>query len=273
MILQGCLCGKVGRRRDFFEKARLERDGLFLYSLELNLGDHLSGNITNMAPLDIQLLTDDAKIAQICRDYWDCDENGKFPIPVAQVAKNHGLKTNEITGFVYENCNVFSEDYTCSKCGDMPGIDNRTSYSQMLRSGGRKIVCFSCQEEVNRLAQAERDLAKAKREADLNRRREAVELHYSLRSDQAPDVHSLTLEDVVYLLSFVRAAASEDLTVCSPLNSFARRLAPTDDYARAIVIHLYEKRLIQVHPQSPLDAFLFEEGNPTTSILLRSIGL
>ncbi len=215
-----------------------------------------------MAPLDIQMLTDDEKIAQVCHDYWDCDENGKFPVQVAQVARNHGLKSNEITEFVYDNCNVFSEDYTCSKCGDMPAIDNRTAYSQMVKSGGRKIVCFSCQEEVNRLAQAERDLAKAEREAELNRQREAIQQHYSLISNQAPDVHSLTLEDVVYLLSFVRAAASEDFTVCAPLNSFARRLAPTYDYAQEIVIHLYEKRLLQVHPQSPLDAFLFEEEQP-----------
>ncbi len=217
-----------------------------------------------MAPLEIDLLTEDEKIAQTCRDYWDCDENGKFRIPVAQVAKDHGLKNNEVTIIVHQNCNVFSADYIYSNCGDMPDVANRSVYQQVVRSGGRETICHSCQEEANRLAKAERELAKAEREVELDRRRQVIAMHYPLKSDEAPDVHSLTLEDVVYILSFARAVASEDLTLCLPLESCLSAFAPTTDYSVEIVEHLRQRNLIRVHPGSSIDAFPFRDGQPLT---------
>ena len=213
------------------------------------------GDYLYMAPLEIDLLTEDEKIAQTCRDYWDCDENGKFRIPVAQVAKDHGLKNNEVIGIVHQNCNVFSADYICSNCGDMPDIENRSIYLQIVRSGGKEVVCPSCQEEMN-------NLAKAKREAELELQRAAIKTNYPLISGEAPDVHSLTLEDVVYLLSFIRVTASEDFLFCLPVESCTSRLAPTRDYRHEIVTHLHNAGLIRVHPGSSLDSFIFEEGQP-----------
>lgn len=79
---------------------------------------------------------------------------------------------------------------------------------------------------------------------------------------QLTDIHSLNFIDAVYLLSFIRVAASESLSVFGPLNSIGDRLSPSQGYNMEILCHLLAENLIMLHPDSPSEAFSFENETP-----------
>lgn len=224
-----------------------------------------------MISLRLEMLTDDEETVQICKDYWECDENGKFTFTVAELTQRYSIKSfqsESISRIAYNNCNAYSANVVCSRCNQPFVFENRKVYQQAVRHPEQ--VCSECQEENIAILRAEREAAlalqKAQEEAALKQRRDAIQKVYALGSPRVPDIHALTLEDAVYLLSFVRVAASEDLTIYGPVVNAVERLSPTSDYSVEIVKHLMAKNLIVVHPDSSPDAFDFKEEKVTYNV-------
>ena len=205
--------------------------------------------------IEIEFLTNDEKLSQICRDYWNCDKNGKFELSVVQVAKVHSMKSGDVAKVAYSNCNAFDKEIVCNKCGESLVFDTRSDYQQALRSPNQNGACPACHAN-------EAELQKAQREALINERVNAVKEAFAFPSPTAPDIHALSFEDAVYLLSFVRATASENLTVFGTLDSAVERLSPSEKYSVEIIKHLFDKNLILLHPNSTYDAFDFDNGKP-----------
>lgn len=74
------------------------------------------------------------------------------------------------------------------------------------------------------------------------------------------NVERLTLRDAVYISALIRQSLSEDLLTVDPYAPGPPKLAPTDDHMREITSHLQGKALLAVDPESPIDAFVFDEG-------------
>ena len=205
--------------------------------------------------LEIELLTEDERLAQICREYWHCDDSGKFALSVVQVAKAHSMKSGDVSKVAYNNCNAFDTDIVCTKCGEPFIFNTRSDYQQALRYPKQNGACPACRAN-------EMELQKAQRDALIKEKVTAVKEAFAFSSPVVPDIHALSFEDAVYLLSFVRATASENLTVFGPLNSSAERLAPSEKYSVKIVKHLFAKSLVLLHPDSTYSAFDFDDGKP-----------
>src|SRR5690606_22607586 len=97
-------------------------------------------------------------------------------------------------------------------------------------------------------------------------RRIAVKETYQLsKTRQQIEIEELSFEHAVCLLSFVRAGVNEDLTSVKPINLLPASgpFAPTKELHYDTLKMLYQNRLIYVHPDSPLEAFIFDENNKT----------
>jgi hypothetical protein len=75
---------------------------------------------------------------------------------------------------------------------------------------------------------------------------------------QEVDAKTLALEDIVYLISFVRLGAAEDFSFIRPLGSITDLFSPRKHFDYDVLKGLYRRGLIFVHPNSDIDAFNFD---------------
>ena len=206
-----------------------------------------------MYPLQLEFLTDDEKVIQLCRQYWQCDESCKFPLTVAQLAKEYGLKSGDVSNLVYTNCNAYSDNKICPVCSEPTIFQNRTDYQQQCRWPSKAQVCTECQEKEAKRVRDEQA-------ALLEQKRRIINERFSIVS-RAVNIQELSLEDAVYLLSFIRATGSEDFSYFGPLEHTTNKLSPLASYDYEIISHLCGKYIF-FHPDSSPEAFEFVDGEP-----------
>lgn len=69
-----------------------------------------------MSLVRLEFLTDDNYLAQLCTLYWQVDQEGHFAYKVADLARNSGLSTNELSKKVKNSCRALSTANFCYKC-------------------------------------------------------------------------------------------------------------------------------------------------------------
>ena len=205
-----------------------------------------------MPELQLTFLTEDTKSIDICNHYWAVDTDLKFKHSVASVTNTFGLKSNQVSKLVAEYCNAHFENFTCEIC-DKPYIfSNRSDFQRWQRYPNNLWVCSDCkQAEQQRKIEEQKVLQQQKQfiigeEFALEKRQRAIE------------INSLSLEDAVYLLSFIRLGASENLDIVKAFESTSKLLAPSQEYSYEIIKQLFQNNLIFVHPDSPPEAFVFD---------------
>jgi hypothetical protein len=97
-----------------------------------------------MSQIQLNFLTDNEEIINICKQYWDMDEDYKFKQSVANIAKTFGLKSNQTSRFIAEYCNAFSPKYVCDVCETPYIFSNRSDYQNWQRSQDISWICPSC---------------------------------------------------------------------------------------------------------------------------------
>lgn len=110
----------------------------------------------------------------------------------------------------------------------------------------------------------EREIQKAQRLAEIEHQRKIIQETFPLEPRKPLDIHSISFEDAVYLLAFVRIGASEDLSYFGPLSAVTQPLSPTESYNVEIVRQLFKNGLLIIHPMTPPDVFIFENGEPVS---------
>ena len=150
------------------------------------------------------------------------------------------------------------EDSLCPYCEDVALQSRRPSrsgYTSPLKScpncGHRDADYCNCQNC--------RETAAKERQWVEEIKRDVIREDYGLRHWNG-NVERLTLRDAVYISALVRQSLSEDLLTVGPYAPGPPKLAPTDDHMREITSHLQGKALLAVDPESPIDAFVFDEG-------------
>jgi hypothetical protein len=214
--------------------------------------------------IDLEVNAEDPTIVEMCQRYWQLDDEGNFVGTVQQIADDHGLSQYELRETVKAHCTARSTDSACERCGSPFIYTSRTDYQSpsFRRRSPHRQLCQDCDAEVAEQRRLEQERARAKREAELRRQQEdqrVVILNtFSGVPEQPVDPRDLSLEDTVFLLSVVRFGATEDFGEIRPLESVEGALTPTANLTEAVVTHLYDRRLIDIHPGSDVAAFVFE---------------
>jgi hypothetical protein len=149
------------------------------------------------------------------------------------------------------------EDSPCPYCTDVLLHSRRSSRSGYASTSRR---CPDCgHQDTNHChCQNCRETAAQERRRTEEIKRDVVREDYGgCRWDR--NFESLTLRDAVYISALVRQSLSENLTTVDPYASGPPKLAPTGDHMREITRHLQGKALLSVNPESPIDAFVFNE--------------
>lgn len=206
-----------------------------------------------MDTLSIELFTDDHNTRLLCELYWKINDDGSFVYPVTQIAQRFGLTSSKATDLVKRNSRATSGQYECSNCGVKYTYHSRSDYQQRIKFSLNTWKCDNCL----RSEDEERKVAKIK----LDQKRREI-LRSILNISNQPLIHpnTLSLKDAVYYLSLIRLGASEDFKQIRSLLEFPTSLSPSKKYDLEIIRHLFERKLIGIHPESPLSAFSFNDA-------------
>lgn len=199
-----------------------------------------------MTEIRVETFTDDPALAQAAANYWCQDEQHAFRLKVAPIAASLGIRVRDVAPRVAGASIAFVPEWPCRSCGGRRPLANREDYVRG-RSRPYEWLCTACLER--RVA----EVATARR-ATIRRCFPAVPNRAASR---------LTLMDRVYLMSLARLGKGGPGSPSGPIARVYPPLSPTPFQDRLIVERLHAQRMIQVDPESDLDAFDWDEdGRP-----------
>jgi hypothetical protein len=220
-----------------------------------------------MSTITVEILTRNERIASVLRRYWEY--NGEsFPHRFAALAEELGVPPFQLHALIREGSRATAPDWRCSRCDSAAQIRSRSDYQEKALwrrfHRSQEYVCDVCEQE-------EKDEIEAEERDGLADRQSIIQKHYKRRplTPLDPGEHSFT--DLVFLLSLVRAGASEDLDWINPVDHLKARLAPTSDYATGMVRRLFQAGLISVHPGSDPTAFVWDEQDEPSRFYLGKV--
>ncbi len=203
------------------------------------------------------LLTQDERLVELCKKYWEIGDDGGFLYSAASLAKQSGTSSQKkFAQLISQSCKVHIQGFTCSSCGKRLSVSTRTEYEEYVRGieRGTKYVCSDCTQTAEK-QKAERA------EQERQDRIRIIREYYSQIEIPPIDIQNLSLEEAVYLLSVIRAGANENYSAIRPLELFETRLSPQEKYDYDIVRTLFYAGQLFIHPDSSPDAFTpFVEG-------------
>ncbi|MCK4546216.1 MAG: hypothetical protein KAW17_02130 [Candidatus Eisenbacteria sp.] len=207
-----------------------------------------------MAKIEIEFLTDSGDLRELCRQYWQIDTHRKFVHKVIELSEVFKIPRTKLASTVAASCIASSRDEACSSCGTPRPFKSRADFQQR-RSWGNwgSWTCDDCQE-------AQRAAAREETEQRDQRRRDLIQHELDASKDPGLSGERLSLVDVVYLVSLLRAGGSEDLAFILPHESFSLLLSPTPELDREILDHLYRRSIICIHPDSREESIVIEDG-------------
>lgn len=208
-----------------------------------------------MEKLNLIIFTDDEIVISLCKNYWQISEDLKFENNVKSLAKAAELSQKQFLELINDECNAQSTEIFCQDC-EVPAIfKSRNDFLEKQRGLNWYLSNWLCED-----CSAERKHQEEQKKLDaINRYRQLIKQNYS--SEPAEIIlENLFLEDALYLLSFIRFCANEELTFGRPYGSlnFHESLSPKTEFDYEILRHLYKRGIIKVHPESPVDAFTGE---------------
>lgn len=102
-------------------------------------------------------------------------------------------------------------------------------------------------------ARLEDERLKAQRIED--EKSEFLRTHLQNYGNREVELESLSFSEKVYLGALLREGLSEDFLSINPIDIFHNPLAPTNDFRKEMVEHLYDRGIIAIHPESDLNCF------------------
>jgi uncharacterized protein YlaI len=209
-----------------------------------------------MAVIDLEILTDDPGLVRLCQEYWATDKEGQFAASVKALAAQHGLQVTRVSKLVSRNSIARATDLRCDSCGAGRVLSSRQDLtSASSRWNPRSYICPDCR---IRLAHEEEE----RREAQLLQRRRTLQDQYQIQEGTSLDPKSFSLKEVVGLLALLRSSEHLLHEGTLPISKRDDVFAPTKDYGIELIRDLFDARLIYVHPDSPIDAFVWRDEEP-----------
>ena len=209
-----------------------------------------------MAGIDIRFneIACDESSQELCRQYWQLGQSGKFVNSLAQLAAAFNIPKHQVAAVVARYCKAFSRDDLCRSCGVPKRYTRRSDYEQHSRTAAW--TSWTCEDCVA-LAREEAERERARQDS---LRRELVQKELDERRTHGLEPRQLSFTQAVYVLSVLRAGGSEDFEYVAPRNSVDVQLSPTVDLDREIFDELYTGRVLCIHPGSKPESIVIEKG-------------
>lgn len=214
------------------------------------------------ASVQLRFQSSDDREIQICKRYWGTDEEGQFLDSLSEMAREYGLTTSKITSMQASACTAIVPGIQCVSCETPCIVANRTAFAFIRRS--TDWMCESCQQELQRMHQQRRAALAAEQAARQRaceeRQRAIIRRSYPPHPPRIVEADQLSLRDTVFLVATLRCLLSEQYDVLTPSIESSYRIAPHYDFEREVLNTLVRKGLICVSPDSPLNAFSFDDS-------------
>ncbi len=204
-----------------------------------------------MSEFELEVNSEDAEVGQICSMYWLTNEDGSFAYTVKAVGERFGMPASRVSKFVADSCVARSASRCCSECGQGFTYRSRAEWTSGVRFWSGR--CGACVEREKRVQEEERERIDAVKRAAVNSK-------FAVEEDGlAPRVDSLDLPAAFALAALFEDAEEISAGISIPTVDRVDRLTPTPDYDFKLLELLVDQRLVQVHPCSPLDSFVWNK--------------
>lgn len=182
---------------------------------------------------------DDETVAKICREYWNCRDDGTFHKTVSAVALDYGITQAEISKIVKHSSTAYSKHSLCNQCKTPRIIENRSALKSA--TSDCRWICEKCKRENIK--------------AENNTKQEAVDAAY-LKAVQAPvDINHLPTRASILLMAIMKHGESENLDeIGEYISNKTELLSPNKEYDLSIIKELYRDGIIAVSPNSNMAA-------------------
>jgi hypothetical protein len=157
------------------------------------------------------------------------------------------------------------EDILCPNC-NISMIKDRKSRNSPLWTNipycpecnhreNDKCNCDSCSEKKKKSQFKELELKKEREQ----KKRQVINEVYALHDNVPIELENLTFRDRLYIGSLLRLSLSENMQYIEAIANSKRELAPTGELQEEIIKSLITKKIIVVHPNSDIGAFVDRE--------------
>jgi hypothetical protein len=199
-----------------------------------------------MTVIQVQVLTDDEKLIELCRQYWQLNDSGAFAYSLEVLSKSCRISAARLSKAVNAGCVAFCPDRSCVRCGAPPKLEGRAQYKRLLSSQRLPTtrVCEDCERKERLNA---RQLIADSVRAALEKKRSLGLL-----------MGRLSFLDTVFLASLLRVPRAQELAKLNPVGY--RLLTPTVAFDEYVLRHLFDRSLICVHPETHPESIRIEAG-------------
>jgi hypothetical protein len=130
-----------------------------------------------MALIQVEFLTDDEDMRELCQLYWHTDDEGKYAYKVSEFAGRFGLGTHEAASVVQQHCRAFRTDMLCEVCErPVKYLNSRSDVSIGRRRKEWYRFCDECKEKLRQQQEEEeRKRADALSQQKLRKMQEAFD--------------------------------------------------------------------------------------------------
>lgn len=237
-----------------------------------------------MPPLELKFLTEDARLIELARLYWELDQEEKhFPYQLKELAPRFSVPANKILDTVLGSCVASSPTIACETCGNSRSYKSRSDYSEAQRHYRRhgSWQCWDCYREEERRRREDerrrRELAERQALALRRHRKELIEKAYTRHEGRDYLLPTeLSLTSAIYLLSSMKAGGpvrhSRTHSLWEPLAEgvdepdvfsprIVKNISPTKTFDEEILDRLKARGLVAVSPESEPEAFEFYDDS------------
>jgi hypothetical protein len=204
-------------------------------------------------------LTDNEQTLDLCLWYWSLEKNGTWSEKVTTLQQASGRAQRDLLALIGASCRLYIMGIRCDDCGTMPEITSRQQFVDAARSFVRKGHVHRCQKCTQ--ATVHKRVAEAVAEEEREKAQVANVLTARGATLDPVDYSALGYTAAFLLYSVLRAAGEcwqgRQIT---PLGTQAGNLAPTEEMATAIYMHLYEEGIIAPAPSWNSKAYIIVDG-------------
>lgn len=211
-----------------------------------------------MPEFDVELDAEHDHLADLCSMYWTTNDDGSFTYTVKALADQFGQPSHSVSKIVSQACIARSRSQSCGECGKGFPFKTRSEWTS-FNPRYAPTRCTTCIKAEQRREQEQRDRLNATMKASVLVRFDVVD------NGPIPRPEDLDLSSALALAAVFEDAEEISDGVSVPIVSRTDNLTPTSSYDFKLLEYLFGQGLLKVHPSSPLDAFVWEDGGTLTT--------
>ena len=191
---------------------------------------------------------------EICTKYWDIDDKLEFIHTVANLCQEYNTNNFQLSKILDKSCRFLSDEIKCSDCCSPYVFKNRTDFKRSVKSMNKNIICSDCVHKQK----LEEQKRKYQRE---NQRYAYLQYRADLFRNQKYSYSNLNELDKIYLLTLIRLCTNEDFSYLNSITSMiGQKLTPSLDFDVDLLMCLYYKNVIEVHPDSSRSSIIWKDN-------------